>query len=332
MAGQTHPEEEVGVRGERKVQRHLISDGRQSVTILDLGCATQSWMVHHRGQDVPVVLGYAEPDAYRYNPDFLGVIVGRMAGRTAGAGFEMDGERWALDCNEPPHHLHGGGRGLHTRQWGMEPDGERAVRLSLVSPHGDQGYPGRLDLTVDISLQDGWLVYDMQAVADRPTPVSLAQHSYYNLAGAGRIRDHHLTVPAGQYLPVDGDLVARGGLESVGGQPFDCRSAQVIADTDPEERGVDMTFAGLEATEAQPVRLSAPNGLALEMVSDQPCLQYYTSGNLRPRHGANHGPGQGVCLEPQGYPNALNAGYPLSLATPEQPYRQVLRVRIGEAV
>ncbi|WP_238369491.1 aldose epimerase family protein [Heliomarina baculiformis] len=317
------------MRGERKVESHVLRDGRQSVTVLDLGCATQSWLVHHQGRDVPVVLGFDDPESYRDNPDFLGFIVGRMAGRIGGAAFEMDGARWALDVNEAPNHLHGGARGLHTRQWDMSVDGARAVELKLRSPHGEQGYPGQLDLTVVISLEDGWLCYDMMAEADRPTPVSLAQHSYYNLAGEGTIRDHRLIVPATEYLPVGPDLVTSGEVRSVAGMAFDCRAERRIAEIDPVGQGMDMTFAGLDAQADHPVRLRAPNGLMLEMISDQPCLQFYTSGKLIARHGADHCRERGMCLEPHGYPNAMNAGFPLSLAAPGQPYRQRTRIRIA---
>ena len=103
-----------------------------------------------------------------------------MANRIAGASFVLDGERFTLDANEPPHHLHGGARGLGTRLWDMTPDGARAVRFAHVSPDGAMGYPGRVAFEVTVRLDGSCLRYDFTAQADRPTPVNLTQHNYYN--------------------------------------------------------------------------------------------------------------------------------------------------------
>lgn len=137
------------------------------------------------GRRVPMVLGYPRPQDYLNNPYFLGVIAGRVANRISGAGFTLDGQRYALPVNDPPNHLHGGPAGIHAQNWGVEPDGTGAVQLRLVSPDGDQGYPGRVRFEVTITLCGHTLTYDMRAETDRPTPVNLAPHSHYNLMGQG---------------------------------------------------------------------------------------------------------------------------------------------------
>lgn len=295
----------------------MLEDGETRVAILSLGCITQSWEVGGQG----VVLGHADPAAYIGNRGFKGGIVGRVAGRIAGARFDLDGQSWALDRNEPPNHLHGGSGGLITRNWTLEPDGARAVRLTYHSPHGDQGYPGAVDFAVLIRLSGHTLTYDMRAVPDRPTPISLAQHSYYNLMGQGAVWDHVLSLPASRYLPVGEGLLATGEKAPLDAVPFDFRAPRSIAQADPARAGLDLAYAGLSG----PVHMAAPNGMCLRMESDQPCLQLYTGQNLGPPHV----PFEGLCLEPQQYPDALNHPvFPSNLATPDAPYRQRLSVTI----
>ncbi len=269
-----------------------------------------------------MVLGHDDPAAYIGNRAFKGGVVGRVAGRIAGGGFDFGGRRWALDLNEPPNHLHGGAGGLITRNWDSEAEGTRAVRLTLTSPDGEQGYPGALALSVTIRLDGRRLSYEMEARPDRPTPVSLAQHSYYNLMGQGAIWDHALTVPARQYLPTGPGLLVTGEVAPLDGKPFDFRGPRRIDDADPGRDGLDIAFAGLDGA----VHLRAPNGMALRMETNQPCLQLYTGKFLVPPH---H-PFEGLCLEPQQYPDALNhPAFPDNIARPEAPYRQHLAVTIG---
>lgn len=314
-----------------QIQRHVLSDGDVSVAILSLGCITQDWSVPLNGRSVSVVQGYPRAPDYLGNPLFMGCIVGRVAGRISGAGFDWGGVTYRLDANELPNHLHGGSEGLHTRNWQMERDGDRAVQLQLHSPHGDQGYPGAVLFNVEIRLSDGWLSYDMTATTDRPTPISLAQHSYYNMAGGATVWDHWVSIPANAFVCTSHDLCATGQISPVDGQSFDFRAGQTIDRADPGRNGLDLTLTNLTADKKTPIRVTSPNGLELTMISDQPCVQIYTGAGLRPMHGQNHRRFQGLCLEPQGYPNAVNtAGAIVPVATPETPYRQTLMVRVAQ--
>lgn len=305
----------------------MLSDGAASVAVLSLGCITQDWRMPVNGIETPVVLGYARPQDYRANRYAMGVIAGRVANRIAGARFELDGEVFLLPANEPPNHLHGGRGGLHARNWAMEADGNRALRLSLVSEHLDQGYPGRLELEITMSLNRDRLRYDMTARSDRPTPVNLAQHSYYTL-GADTVRGFDLTLPADRYTPNRSDGIPLGHEEGVGGAPFDFRAGRRIAQADPPGQGIDANFV----LSGGPVVLRG-NGMRLELDTDQPCLQLYSGHKLAPGAaplpGQRHAPFSGLCLEPQGYPNAVNTpAFPCPLTTPDAPYRQTISVRI----
>jgi len=312
----------------------VLGDGDVSVAILSLGAITQDWRVPLGDQRVPVVLGYRTPQDYAANPCYLGIIAGRVASRISGAGFVIDGQQYDLPANDPPNHLHGGARGIHTQIWDMEPDGDRAVRLSLVSQHGDQGYPGRVAFEVTITLTGFELCYDMRATSDRPTPVNLAQHSYYNLMGQGGIGDHHLQIAADKYTPLDQGLIPTGQTAALEGRDFDLRQGRTLRQADPAEQGLDMNFVLNDVSDRPTACLSAPNGLQLRLTTDQPCLQLYTGAHLRPLGppltGQTHAPFSGVCLEPQGFPNAVNTpGFPSVLITPDQPYHQIHRVEIG---
>ncbi|NDW44997.1 aldose epimerase family protein [Ruegeria sp. PrR005] len=311
------------------IRRHVLEEGDVSVAILNRGCITQDWQVPLRGARVPVVLGYADPAGYAHNPRSLGIIAGRVANRISGAGFTLDGVRYDLPANEAPNHIHGGPQGLHARLWEMEADGPRAVRLTLVSPHGEGGYPGRLDLTVTIRLEGDALTYDMRAVSDRPTLLNLAQHSYYSL-GAETCRDFRVTLPASRHTVNDAAKIPTGEIAPTTGQLFDFRTGRRISEADPDTQGLDMNFV-LDRGQAR----VTGNGLVLEIETDQPCLQLYTGQYLGALHsplpGQRHAPFSGLCLEPQGYPNAVNTpGFPCPLVTPDHPYRQRTTVRIRE--
>lgn len=305
-----------------RIRRHVLSDGDVRVAILSLGCITQEWQVPLGGKPQSVVLGYRDRRAYWHNPCYLGAIVGRVANRVSGAAFDWEGERITLDANEPPHHLHGGSLGLHARNWNMEAEGNRAVQLSLTSPHGEEGYPGKLDLYVTISLHGHRLSYEIEARSDRPTPLNLAQHSYYALG------DATLQFPARGYTPTDAQMIPTGQIVSLDGAQFDFNSSKRLSQADPQRVGLDMNFV-LDSPDIQ----ARGRGLHLMMETNQPCLQLYTAQHLyqaaEPLEGQKHDPFGAICLEPQGYPNAVKTPtFPISLAMPEQPYHQSLHVTI----
>lgn len=314
------------------IRRHLLRDGDVSVAILSLGCVTQDWRVPLNGNRVPVVLGYSDPGAYRHNPFFMGAIVGRVANRISGAGFDLLGQRCNLDVNEAPHHLHGGKGGLHAQNWDMEPDGDRKVILRRASRSGDQGYPGAVEFVVAISLQGPRLRYDMLATVDRPTPINLAQHSYYNLMGRGPVHDHNLTLAARAVTLTGAGMIPTGDVVALDGQPFDLRWGGRLGKADPQRAGLDLNFV-LNPDKAA-ATLRAPNGLHLTLATDQPCLQIFTAPNLRqsfqPLADQAHVAFGGICLEPQGYPDAPNRPEcPSIIVTPDHPYHQRLDVTIA---
>jgi len=318
------------------------------VSLCELGAAVLEVRVPDReGRLANVVLGHRDLAGYLANAPYFGVVVGRCANRIGGAVFELDGRAFRLTPNEGPNQLHGGPGGFHARVWQVvarEAGPERAsVSLRLVSPDGDQGYPGRLEATVTIAWTAGHaLEFVFEARCDAPTVVNLAHHGTWNLAGegSGTVDDHLLRVRADAFLPVDAALLPTGGLRPVAGTPFDLRRerrlAEVVRADDPQvagARGVDHCFV-LDRAGAGPgalveaARLRDPgSGRTLRLATSEPGLQVYVGGHLDGalvgRSGRRYRQGDGIALEPQRFPDAVHhPHFPSVVLRPGEVYRQ----------
>ena len=171
------------------VDEITLESADAAVSILSLGCVLRDWRVQGQGRTLPVVLGFPRIEDYRDHARSHGVIAGRIANRTRHGQLTLEGREYQLTRNEAGHHLHGGKTGLGKRIWDMEADiGANAVILRYHSPDGEEGYPGRVDFTVTMRLVGPRLSYELEGLPDRMTPVSLAQHAYYNLDGGGSVR------------------------------------------------------------------------------------------------------------------------------------------------
>lgn len=311
------------------VTEHVLESASARVSLLDLGCITRDLHLSGRWDDLHVVLGYADPQAYRGVGNFSGAIVGRVANRIGGAAFTLDGRRHEITANEGPNVLHGGPEGLSAQTWAVERDGGRRLRFAHRSPEGAMGFPGAVDFTVTVTLEETdaavRLIYEMEGLPDRPTPVNLAQHNYWTLSG-GRapVTDHVLTVPADRYTETDAALIPTGATPSVAGTRNDFRAGRRIAEADPERAGHDLNLC----LTGREIAVDGP-AARLRIETDQPGLQVYTGSKIapgpRPLPGQVHAPFHGLALEPQGWPDAVNHDhFPSVIHAPESPYRQRL--------
>jgi len=329
----------VGGTEESPLMQATLEDGEVRLQLLNLGATTQGWWVPCGGGVVPVVLGYEAAGAYLSDDACLGAIVGRVANRTSGGRLVIGDDIFQLSQNEGQTHLHGGHRGLSRQIWQMEADSAaNAIRFTYHSADGEEGYPGTVVFTVTVTLKGARVHYDMAAVADRPTPVNLAQHNYYNLMGGGEIWGHRLTCIADRRTPVDGRGLPTGEILPVAGSRYDFRDLTALGAMDPGREGSDinLVFPAARDPGAPVAQLLAPNGLHLRMWSDQPGAQLYTAKHLTARPGGwsdkSLWPFHGICIEPQAPPDALNQpGFPSILIDPEHPYHQSLSVDISEA-
>lgn len=295
--------------------------------ITNYGAKIQQLMVPDRdGRLDDVVLGYDSLDAVLGGAPSVGAFIGRYAGRIGHASFVLGGTRHALGVNNGPHCLHGGVKGSRLKVFDAVQNQPSSVEMRYVFADGEEGFPGTLALRLNYSLTDAnALVLDYEAVAlDKPTVASFTTHPFFNLDGAssGSILAHAVLISSRQYLGCTEDLVATGEVFGVDGTPFDFRQAAVLHTRLPAVLpGYDDCFVidrSNHATQAADPAFcarvaSAHSGRVMEVWSTEPTLQFFTG--LKPHEPLAGGPGKGgqrylqqhgLCLEPQGYPNAPN--------------------------
>jgi aldose 1-epimerase len=324
-----------------------------SARIMTLGASIQALSVPDRnGEIADIVLGHATAAEYLAKPQYLGATVGRYANRIAQGRFALDGHPYSLETNDGPNHLHGGHRGFDKRLWNVESvsSGSAArVVLSLLSPDGEGGYPGTLKVTAAFTLNErDELSIEYRATTDQPTLVNISGHSYFNLggeAGATDVLNHRLTLNADAFTPIDATLIPTGERRRVESTPFDFRTptriGRMIRDGRDEQirfaRGYDHNFIlnAAEGTLRFAARVEDPeSGRVLELLTAAPGLQFY-SGNFLDgtsvgKSGRVYRQGDGLCLEPQTFPNAPNrADFPSARLNPGEEYVNTMVYRFS---
>jgi aldose 1-epimerase len=315
--------------GGEAVEAHTLSNvSGACAEILTYGGIVRSLcMPDAEGRLSDVVLGHERLMDYVADPSYLGAIVGRIAGRVRGGRLVIEGRALALACNDGTNHLHGGRRGLDKRVWSATPvpevGGSSSLRLSYLSPDGEEGYPGTISVSVTYTLTAAnELVVESAAEADRVTPLSLTQHSYFNLAGegSGPALGHEVQILATDYVPADESMALIGRREPVLGRGSDFTRPRRLSDALPDvSRGHGDLYLLRRPGEPPPpiptlaARVAEPrSGRALEVFTDDSCLQFYTGiglgGVIAGKSGRPYGAHAGMCLECQGYPGALDSG------------------------
>jgi len=327
-----------------------------SARILTYGATLQSLIAPDRqGKLADVMLGYDDLASYVDKPNYFGVTVGRYANRIARGRFSLDGKSYQLPINNAPNSLHGGTVGFDKVVWRVVSVANGPVAkvvLAYTSPDGDQGYPGKLDVTVTYSLDEkGALSIAYDASTDKPTIVNMTNHGIFNLGGEGSplgVLGHRLTMPARAYTPVDATLIPTGELRPVAGTVFDFRAGRRLADgvrdgRDPQivaGRGYDHNFAldaGLTAAPKLAARLEDPaSGRVLEVLTTEPGVQVYTGnfldGTLVGKQGHVYRMGDGIALEPQKFPDAPNQpAFVSARVDPGKPYHHLMVFRLSVA-
>ena len=339
------------------VRRYMLtSSSGIAARILTYGGIVQElWAPDAHGNTVNVTLGFATLDEYvrTGNSPYFGAVIGRVANRIARARFTLDGVTYCLPVNQPPNSLHGGTIGFDKHVWEVVAaetllDGA-LLTMRLLSPSGDQGYPGNLEAEVTYTLAGDELCIGFIATTDAPTVVNLASHAYWNLAGegAGAIDDHVLTLHAGRYTPVDATLIPTGEIAAVAGTPFDFTKPATIGSRirDPSSvqlrhaRGYDHNFVldddRSTTTPVPAAHLWEPtSGRTIDVYTDQPGIQLYSGnfldGTLRGTSGRLYRRGAGLALEPQRFPDAPNQpSFPSAALQPGEAYTAKSSFRFG---
>jgi aldose 1-epimerase len=326
------------------VDLYTLTNGRGlSAKVMTYGViVTELHVPDARGQSADVVLGFDDLKSYLGNHPFFGAVAGRVANRIAKGKFTLDGKEYTLATNNGPNALHGGNKGFDKRLWKAEPVAGRegpAVRFTYRSPDGEEGYPGNLDVSVIVSLTNrNELQFDYSATTDKPTPVNLTHHGYFNLAGhnAGDILGHLVEIEADRYTPVDATLIPTGEVKPVEGTPLDFRKPRAIGERirqlggDPV--GYDHNFVLRVDGDKSSVPLAAivrdpKSGRVMEVSTSEPGLQFYTGnfldGSAKGKGGAVYKQYAGFCMEAQHFPDSVHQpAFPTTILRPGETYQQ----------
>jgi aldose 1-epimerase len=292
-----------------------------------------------------ITLGFDDPmtylsEEYINNCPYLGATAGRFANRIAGGRFLLSGGFYQLSINDGENHLHGGAAGFHQKLWGGEIRGSKLI-MKLESPDNDEGYPGRLNVSITYELTDEHeLIMEYLAETDKATPVNLTNHTYFNLSGRpGDILSHEVMIMADLYTPaING--IPTGEIVPVKNTPFDFTSFHTISERMylMPEKTYDHNFV-LNHKEGELSRASVvkdnESGRILEVFTTLPGLQFYAGYFLDGSYGRGSvmfNRFSGFCMETQYFPDSPNKpGFPDAITTPEKPFKHTTIYKFSAA-
>ncbi|MCD8390360.1 MAG: galactose mutarotase [Firmicutes bacterium] len=340
---------EYGKAGDKTVYCYTLDNGGGlSAEIINYGGIIKNLYFNDKnGVKTDVVLGRDTLDDYFKNDGYLGALIGRHANRIAGGKFTIDGREYNAGINENGNSLHGGNVGFDKKVWDAEESGtdaEPSLVLSLLSPDGEEGFPGNLKVRVTYTLTaDNALKIEYSAVSDKDTVVNLTNHSYFNLAGynSGTLKSQTLYINSSFYTPNDSACMPTGEVLSVEGTAFDFREAKELTpNLDAPDAQVQM-FGGFDhnfVIDGEGYRLAAraecaDNGIVMETRTNQPSMQLYTSNGLPEgeyKNGSHCGVHSAFCLETQCFPNAMKyRHYPNPLLRAGEEYKTVTEYKFS---
>lgn len=299
------------------------------------GIVTSIIVPDNTGKFGDVVLGFNNLNDYLDGHPYFGAIVGRYANRISKGKFTLNGKEYSLAINNGTNHLHGGIKGFDKVIWNTEKiqnKGETGLRMSYFSKDGEEGFPGNLGVIVKYILTNkNELKIKYQATTDKPTPVNLTHHSYFNLAGKEDILDHKLTINADKYTEINKDFIPTGKLRSVKNTPFDFTSEKTIGEEISDVKGgYDHNFVlnNFTGRVRKICKVHEPvNGRVMEVFSNQPGLQFYTGnfldGTEIGKNAQVYKRHYGFCLETQYFPDSPNhPEFPSTILKAGETYRQ----------
>jgi len=312
----------------------LTNDYGMSIEIINFGARIKSIKFPVNAKPAEMILGYASPEEYLTDEFYLGATCGRVCNRIAGGKFELAGRQYQLPLNDGENCLHGGPGNFSLRFWQIDKGTvtDSLVTLFLVSPNGDQGFPGNLELAVTYQLSaDNKLSIQYSANTDLATPVNLTNHAYFNL-GEQDCQSLYLQIMSSAYLETNAANIPTGNIMSVAATDYNFREPVSIGyrqqHTEDEslktKHGYDHCFVLDNTPFGQPkaILTSLKNQISLSVYTDQAAIQLYTGFYLSDEFSSY----QGVCLEAQNYTDADNNKHFLSNTLhPNQQYqRQII--------
>jgi aldose 1-epimerase len=311
----------------------ISNETGMQVTVINYGATiTQIITPDKAGQAGNVILGFDSLDGYIQNGhQYQGAAVGRYANRIANSTFTLDGKVYKLASNHKHFCLHGGIKGFDKVWWDIEEQDDYSLKLTYLSKDGEEGFPGNLNIEMIYKLtSNNELILDYTADTDKPTPVNLTNHSYFNLS-AGKeptILDHELKIYASQYTETDGNLVPTGKLIFTENTPLDFTNTKTVGQDIKQAGGYDHNMI-LNINNGKAAELFDPSsGRFMEMFTTDPAVQFYSGNALDSDNETNNVKSSfiqyaGLCLEAQHYPNSPNEpSFPNTILRPVEKYRQ----------
>ena len=328
----------------KQTNLYFLKNGNISAAITNYGGRIVSLCVpDQNGELGDVVLGFNSIEGYlKAKEPFHGALIGRVGNRIAKGKFTLDGVEYTLPLNNGANHLHGGPKGFHNVVWDVKAVTDSSIVLTYLSPDGEMGYPGNLDVEVKYTLSSrNEVVIDYRATTDKSTPVNLTNHAFFNLAGEGNetINFHLLTVNANLYAPVDSTLIPLGENVPVEGTPFDFRQAKPIGrdlylqnQNEQLQHGLgydhnfELNKLGQGALSLAATVVDLQSGRKMEILTEEPGLQFY-GGNFMDssdsgKSGKTYKYRESFALETQHFPDSPNQeNFPSVILHPGEVYK-----------
>lgn len=335
-----------------KVERiSLINAHGMQVDVLTLGAIIQRWLLGNEA-NTDIVLGFDDLEGYLQDSAYIGVVAARYANRIADAQMPLGDAIFTLSANLQGNCLHGGSEGFNRRIWQKiaQRDGDSpSVTLGMMSPDGDQGFPGTLHAKVTYQLdKSGTLRITYEASSDKLTVYNPTQHSYFNLGGhdSGEVSNHTLQVKAQHYTPTDDQGIPTGDIASVAQSVFDLRQAQPLAALRDQPalratQGLDHNWCiddyqhPLAKLRTAAIYHDPATQRTLTVRTDMPGMQVYNAnflpGDLKGKQSVTYGGYQALCLETQFYPDSPNQpGFPSATLAPDQPFQSITEYEVSQ--
>ncbi len=335
----------------RQVGLYTLKGGNTIMQVTNYGARVVSLFTPDRkGEMTDIVVGHTNLDEYITPPGerFLGACVGPVANRIGGASFEIDGQIFNTPVNDNGKNtLHGGPVGVDHMVWDVVEASGNSITLHLLHPDGQEGYPGNLDMTMFYSLsENGEFIITYKAVTDKKTPVNFTNHPFFCLRGegCGSVEEYEMQIKASHYIPIDSLSIPTGEIAPVEGTPFDFRTPQLIGARINEDNlqlrnghgydhnwCIDKTTDGVESV----CKVKDPvSGRTVEVLSDQPGLQFYSGNFFLGKEKGSNGKvlefRSSLALETQKYPDSVNHdNFTPVLLNPGETYTHTCIYRFG---
>lgn len=309
-----------------EMRTFLISNGvGDEVSITNYGARIMQWYTEVDNEERNIVLGYSSVADYQQDPFYHGAIVGPYANRIANASVQIGGQTIELTANEGRHHLHGGPDSISDILWTLIEQQQNAITLSCTLDDKHNGYPGPMTFNVTYLLSnDSELQIHISANVSQKTVIGPTSHPYFNLAGVEQPAEKHLLhLNADHYTEVDDKLLPTGNISTVDDTRFDFRQPRALSREAKDD--IDNNFVINQRDDWQGILISPDKKLQLHVSSNYPGLQVYTGHHLA----GKFSPKQGICLEPQFYPDSPNQeAFPFEYTTPEKPFSARIHYRL----